>query len=632
MKVRILSLLLTFALIFALIPVSASAAGKESTDIEQQIRSTYRTALRRTGKSSFNGYCGSFVNWQTYILGIDDHAYGCDGKDEFDMYRRLGTTTGGYRVKCYPAGQYDLRSALNSITRNGTVDAYNILVGFQRTNTSEGSIYGHAVLIHAILDGEVYFAESYTCSVGGKYWSEGEPIRVSIDTFCNYYNSWTVFDGVAYFGVKSYADLCREYPAGMYAMAKKDLNVYAAPFDLGVSSAEKTGDGLLSGEIVKVTGLFQTPGGAYWYRLDRSGYAEYVTAEDLAFISDCYDDVQASQVKIPTTLNRGAGFVMRGTVASVTSQLLAVEVHVYSAEDEKTPLFSGSVEAAGNAVNLSSGKLDRTLTFRKLEAGTYHIAIQAQVQSYVLEDGAPVLKTKTVEVYRTELQIITRWAQYSVLTFDGNGGQADLAQTAVKYGQPVGSLPTATRPGYILAGWSLDREGTQMVAEDTVLSKHTTLYAQWKPDLNLVSGWQQKNGIWHFYRNGKVLRGWFTSNGLTFYVQKDGSAAWGWEKVDGKDYYFNIFGVMQTGWITTDGNLYYLRDDGSKVTGWMEIDGINCYFSETGKLLRGGKKPQDISSSGDKAAENSITSGVLREPTSALKKEVSFVTYALELK
>jgi hypothetical protein len=56
-------------------------------------------------------------------------------------------------VKAYPASQYTLLDALNTITRNGTLDVYNILVGFQRTNTQLGSIYGHALLIHGIIDG-----------------------------------------------------------------------------------------------------------------------------------------------------------------------------------------------------------------------------------------------------------------------------------------------------------------------------------------------------------------------------------------------------------------------------------------------------------------------------------------------
>ncbi|MBR2032058.1 MAG: hypothetical protein IKA04_07580, partial [Alistipes sp.] len=126
MKLRVISLLLAIVFVILLITTPASAAATEVAELKEQIRNTYRTALRYSGRWSFNGYCGFLVNWQTYLLGIDTQKYGRDGKDEYDLYSNLGTTTGGYRVKCYPTAQYDLRAALNAITRNGTVDAYNI--------------------------------------------------------------------------------------------------------------------------------------------------------------------------------------------------------------------------------------------------------------------------------------------------------------------------------------------------------------------------------------------------------------------------------------------------------------------------------------------------------------------------
>jgi hypothetical protein len=45
-----------------------------------------------------------------------------------------------------------------------------MVVGFQKTNTAAGSIYGHALVVHAILDGIVYFVECYDSAVGGRYW------------------------------------------------------------------------------------------------------------------------------------------------------------------------------------------------------------------------------------------------------------------------------------------------------------------------------------------------------------------------------------------------------------------------------------------------------------------------------
>ena len=119
---RIVSVLLAIVLTALLIPAPTSVAATEAAEIENQIRATYKAARRGSGKYSFNGFCGSLVNWQNYILGIDDHVIGCDGKDEFDKYTAMGTTTGGYRVRSYPAGQYTLESALNTITANGTMD------------------------------------------------------------------------------------------------------------------------------------------------------------------------------------------------------------------------------------------------------------------------------------------------------------------------------------------------------------------------------------------------------------------------------------------------------------------------------------------------------------------------------
>lgn len=585
MKHRVISLLLAIVLAVLLIPTPASAAATEAADIQQQIRSTYLTALRRSGRKSFNGFCGSMVNWQTCLLGIDERVYGCDGKNEYDMYRDLGTTTGGYQVKCYPASRYTLRSALNAITSNGTVDAYNILVGFQRTNTSEGSVYGHALLIHAVLDGVVYFAECYNASIGGKYWAEGTAISCSIDTFCDYYDRWTVFDGIAYFGVKTYADVCEKFPSSMYAMVKEDLAVYAEPSDPGIYEAEKTGENLVAGEMVKVSGLLKTPGGAYWYQLEGNGSPGFVEAQKLVFSADCYEDVQITGLKVPTALRRRSGFVLRGNVSSQSSQIQAVLVSVYSLErDMDMPVFSCQLETDGQSVSLNNRQMDNTMAFRKLEKGTYRISITAKVESYVLENGEPVSQIRTLQLWNSELQIITDWGKYATITLDGNGGDAELDQLVVAEGQAIGALPHAAREGYMLSGWSMDPEGKQPFTTGTAFNENTTLYAQWEKGIALRSGWINAQQGWSYYANGTPVQGWFTSNGLKFYQNSDGTRAKGWLTVEGSLRYFNAAGVLLSGWQEIDGNRYYFNENGGSSTGWVTI-GTDCYyFAEDGKM------------------------------------------------
>ena len=112
-KIRILSLLLLLVLTLLLLMPLATVDAADETDpaviqLQQQIRNTYAEARRRSGFYSFNGWCGSLVNWQTYLLGIDSAVHGCDGKNEYDMYARLDTTCGGYKVKSYPVSQYTI--------------------------------------------------------------------------------------------------------------------------------------------------------------------------------------------------------------------------------------------------------------------------------------------------------------------------------------------------------------------------------------------------------------------------------------------------------------------------------------------------------------------------------------------
>ena len=547
MKIRFISLLLAILFLAVFIPTPASAATTEAEEIEKQISSTYRTALRSTRMGSFNGYCGKLVNWQTYLLGIDEGVYGCNGKDEFDLYRNLGTTTGGYQVKCYPSSEYDLHSALSEITKNGTADAYNILVGFQRTNTREGSIYGHAMLIHAILDGTVYFAECYSTSLGGKYWAEGTPISCSIDTFCDYYNAWTEFDGIAYFGLKTYRDVCEYYPASLYAMAQEDVKVYEEPFDPGLCEEKLTEAQIPSGQIQKVTGLLKTPAGDYWYRLEEEN--AYVPAKSLVFVDIDYEDVDLENLKVPGVLRVGNGFVLRGNVLTENTSLDSVQVVVYDPQEGiQTPLFSGSLEGANGRVDLNHWKLDQEMKFRTLKAGTYRIAIMAEVGSYVLKDGFPTYCSETKEIWHSELEVTAGWENYVTVQFDGNGGMAEIAQTMLPQGSPLGTLPQATMDQGAFLGWTLDPEGTQPVTSDLSVGSNTTLYAQWKTDRTSLDGWQSVDGNWVYYDCGQIMQGWIALGDVIIYQYEDGTRASGLQQIGLEQYQFSDTGILMDDW------------------------------------------------------------------------------------
>lgn len=629
MKKRVFSLLLALVLCLPLLllPVFAEAESQPETSKEQQlteqIKTIYATARRRSGRYSFNGWCGSLVNWQTHLLGIDTRVHGCDGKDEYDLYARQSITCGGYGVKAYHASQYTLLQALNTITRNGTLDVYNILVGFQRTNTQAGQVYGHALMIHGIVDGVVYFMDCFTVSMNGKAYAEGSPITCTIEEFCRYYDRWTVFDGIIYFGVKTYAQACIEYPANMTALVCRDTEALTEPEDPGVYEASGVAQALEKGQIVPVTGIYRTPEGNDWYQLALDGVNGYVPVDALIPLQQNFEDAVLSGISIPSTARRGAGVVLRGSLGTLSNKLKKAEVLVTSLETGERVLHA-AMDVSGKSVSLSDGKLDRDLKFRDLPAGTYRIQIRATTATSALENGEPAEKSSAFSVWQSEMRIITGWNTYYTVSFDGNGGKTDLNQTVYSKDETLAAFPEATRPGYRFLGWSLTADGSEPVTPDTLPQKNVTLYARWErtyaitedplsvaddwcwtpagdgsgwfctafgirffrsADGEPVSGWVDADGQRYWLNSAGALRnGWLTLGEDTYYLDADGALVHDWHTLDGSARYFDVDGKLHKGWLTWESQRYYLSEEGIPVVGWQNIDGESCCFGEDGVL------------------------------------------------
>ena len=175
--------------------VTAKDAQDES--LMQQIRTTYKSAKKRAKVKSFKGKCGKYVNQQLVILGINQKYIGCNGNREFDVYSKKTQSSGGYTIRAYSAKKYSLKSALEAIEREDA-SARNILIGFQKGTSKAGKKYGHTLFIHGIEDGCVYFSDSFSQTVDGVRYTEGEPIVCSIEQFCKLYKKYRL-DGVIWF-------------------------------------------------------------------------------------------------------------------------------------------------------------------------------------------------------------------------------------------------------------------------------------------------------------------------------------------------------------------------------------------------------------------------------------------------
>ena len=79
------------------------------------------------------------------------------------------------------------------------------------------------------------------------------------------------------------------------------------------------------------------------------------------------------------------------------------------------------------------------------------------------------------------------------IRFDPNYEGAEVIEVVVQAGE-LGVVPDATREGYTLEGWYLDREGTQsvgLVVGGTVVASDNTYYAKWQAVTDAAAGSQE---------------------------------------------------------------------------------------------------------------------------------------------
>lgn len=481
---RIFALILAMVLLVSAIPTATATEDAEVNRIRDQIKSTYRGALSGSGRKSFHGYCATMVNWHLYLLGINTSVISNHGNMEYDYYSKLDYTSGGYRVREYSASRYNLKQALNAITENGTVDAYNILVGFQRTNTSDGRKYGHALFVHAILDGTVYFSESYDMTLNGKYYDEGDMVTCSIDAFSKYYSGWAVYEGLVCFGLRTYADSCQYYSSNLQASVLESVSMYSSPCLPEVDDRAIYRYDLQPGENVHVTGLYLNTVGEYWYALS-GDHTGFVPASSLQVISMDYSDVTVSQLSSPNNLKVRVGFNLKGSIQAEYNSIFTIRARVYQLNgEEETQVLCATAFVGNDSYGLYKSVLSNSLHFRKLKVGTYRYELAAIVGNYYIENGSLQLQWQTVDLWSSQFNIVSSRGGTCAVQFDANGGTTDLNQIEVSSGSAIGTLPEAQREGYWFAGWYTAPEGGELVSEEFATSKDVTLYARWIPENN----------------------------------------------------------------------------------------------------------------------------------------------------
>lgn len=584
---RIASLLLVLLVFAGMLPATeTTAASSEAQRISALAESTYRQALKRTNRKSFHGWCGAAVDWQMRLLGITTKVVGSNGNDKFDQYKNKEYTSGGYKITAYAKKQYKLEAALNAITENGTKNAYNIMVGFQRTNTSAGRKYGHATFIYGIIDGIVYFTESYTMYINGKRYAEGTCITATIAEFAKSYNSWCTYEGLIHFGLKTYAEGCERLNSYLYAGVTTDTLLYSSPCTPETDERSAPVRQLQVGERLNVTGLYVNTVGEYWYEVADTEIG-YVRAEDTQVLSMRYDDVSISSVKAPSVLTEGSSFSIKGSVTGQYVSIVSIRAQVYLAgENGMTHVMTTNANVNDNDYTLYKSTVAKRLKFKLLDLGNYHYEVAAVVSNHYYADGELQTQWQTVKLWTSDFQVVEQKGETAGVTFDACGGTAELNAAELTLGQPLSSLPEAQREGYVFDGWYTQAEGGELVDEEYVLEGKMTLYAHWT-EASDVTGWYSENGRVYYVEDGVRPQGFFQVDGVTYHQGVDGFLSTGWVEVEGERYFFNANGTVATGWVIMPEGNYYIGVDGTMVIGWMLIDEHSYYFGEDGLMYTG---------------------------------------------
>ncbi|MBQ4641189.1 MAG: hypothetical protein IJB47_01060 [Oscillospiraceae bacterium] len=518
---RILAGLLSLVLILSVLPLSATAASQEE---EKQIESTitkhyYRTVID-SGMENLKGYCGLLASWQLYLMGVNKSVLMLDGNMQYDYYCTLKETSGGYSVTTYSSKDYTLEDALNAITKNGSKNVYNILVGFQWTATEAGAKYGHALVVYAILDGMVYFTEGYDTSLGT---AAGQPIKLSIAEFVDFYEDWTRFEGAVVFSPKNYLDTCTEYACHMIA----EVSQRTAVFSLPATDEEETESSLLweavAGERVRVTGLYHNQYNNYYYRVDDCGKIGYISADSLIPELFVWDDVCLNDLQLPVSVPRGKSLNIAGEICSSYTKITGISLQIRSQDQMLVRSYSDA--KASGYYQMESDAMEAAMALDTLSAGCYDLRVAANCWNYYLTDG---------RVQKNEEEIT-------------------LLNKIFFVGKP------SIYP----------------------VQKKTTDENNDVPD-----GWFYRQDKLYYYKDGKPVTGWICYHGIDYYLQEDGSVTTGWATINGSQRYFSGTGAMRTGWVTTEKGICYLLKNGVMAKGSYIVQGQHYKFSDTGWLLK----------------------------------------------
>ena len=476
---RLIALCLCLVLLVAAVPVGRAENVNVQSAMRELADRVFAQCLASSGRETFQGHCGNYVSHQLQALGVTAWRSSRNGNEYYDYYSVIQKTSGGYYPKPYSAVDYPLEDALNYITRNGTQDVRNVLVGFQWTNTDAGGKYGHVVLIYGIYDGVVYFSESYDIYLKGPH-AEGELVTCSIGEFARYYGAWTEYEGLVVFGGKTYLDKCEMLGTNLILQTRFDTVLRTEPCLVGENGCERLRD-VVAGERLQAIAVLKNPEGHSYYRLVDG---TYIAANAVGAVRFNGEDMYIDDLVIPQRAEVGEEIELSGTVKNRYARAATLSVSV---EDSNGNIMFFE-EMGCQGFDFPLGALNNQIQFKSLPEGIYSVKVFGEIACPTADGitrygraclGGNYLVVGDMTV-RGLLGTIDPYVERSENGWHYDNGWMFYKDNVRQVGwvRSCGVDYYLNREGRVLTGWNTIEGGLRYFTDTGAMVKNTQMYLE----------------------------------------------------------------------------------------------------------------------------------------------------------
>lgn len=205
------------------------------------------------------------------------------------------------------------------------------------------------------------------------------------------------------------------YPSyGKLVITKDSANIMDRPCSVKTdATAQLVESGALDAEYT-VTGLYLNTADNYWYQIiTKNGGTGYIYSGNCTF-KEFLSDAVLTGLDVPSHIDVGSRYWIKGTVSTVYTNLSTVSFLVY--DQNGTFRTGGTVDVSGKSYVLDYSDLDTATEFNILPAGKYRCVIQATLEN----NFASGCWTEKITLHTSEFTVISAYNAQVVVSLANN--------------------------------------------------------------------------------------------------------------------------------------------------------------------------------------------------------------------